>query len=617
MRIDVNFFKSYLLIFLLVTCSIANPLYVDEKTSFYDILPHAQIYIDKIKTLDLKEIQKKEFTANKEKLLAYGYSPDFSVWVKFTLKNSTDKKIDKIIEYGNAISTHIEFYNPSHEYKKELDGLYTMNPKRKTINPIFKIKLEPHQVKTFYLKASSHATPLIIKLNLWNVDEFYDKEIFHQICLALFFGAMIILVLYNLFIFFFTKDISYLTYVVYLVATIAHHTLYVGVANIYLLTQEKIITSVEYSAIAVVLPIYTLALFSKTFLKTKQYPIWDKILNILIAINTLSIIFFAFIHSYNEIISIFLAALFLYLVFLTAYATYRKNRQAYFILIGWIIVFVAWFLMYLSSIGTFDIYQYFPYVVEVALVLEALLFSIALADKINQLQFQKRESDKELIRHQEHEKAKLEKEVKERTKSLQESLDERELLMKELNHRVKNNMQMIISLLRLQADNEKDKKLIDSLKVAEYRIQAMSHLHEMLYSQENITHIDMSLYIKNMISELSSNFDPNANVHVSLHVKGSLLLKQAVYLGLILNEILTNAYKYAFKEKGEIKIEFTCKDKIACLHVEDNGIGFDEKSIAENSLGLTVIKALSEKQLKGTYMLNSKAGTDWKVEFSI
>jgi hypothetical protein len=220
--------------FLLVTCSVAKPLHVDEKTSFYDILPYAQIYIDKTKTLNLKEIQKKEFTSNSEKLLAYGYSPDFSVWVKFTLKNSTDKKIDKIIEYGNAITTHIEFYNPDNEYKKELDGLFTMNSKRKTVNPVFKIKLESNQTKTFYLKAYSHATPLIIKLNLWNANEFYDKEIFHQICLALFFGAMIVLILYNLFIYFFTKDISYLFYISYLIAMTAHHALYVGVAHIYI-----------------------------------------------------------------------------------------------------------------------------------------------------------------------------------------------------------------------------------------------------------------------------------------------------------------------------------------------------------------------------------------------
>lgn len=200
--------------------------------------------------------------------------------MKFTLKNSTDKTIEKIIEYDNAITTHLEFYNPDKNYQKEIEGgLYNINAKRKTINPTFKIKLEANQTKVFYLKGSSHTTPLIIKLNLWNADAFYDEEIFHQICLTLFFGAMIVLVLYNLFIFFFTKDISYLFYISYLVAMTVHHALYVGVAQIYLLTQEQIITLIMYASIIVNLPVYTLTLFSKTFLKTKQYPLWDKIIN--------------------------------------------------------------------------------------------------------------------------------------------------------------------------------------------------------------------------------------------------------------------------------------------------------------------------------------------------
>ena len=494
----MKFLKFYLLISLFVTICIAKPIQVDESVAFYDILPHSQIYIDYTKDLNIKDIQKKDFNFNNKKLLSYGFSPDFSVWVKFTLNNSTDKTTEKIIEYDNAISAYVEFYNPDKNYKKEIDGLYSMNPKRKTLNPIFKIKLKANQTKTFYLKASSHATPLIIKLNLWNSNEFYAKEIFHQACLALFFGAMLILMFYNLFIFFFTKDISYLFYVSYLIAITLHHALYVGVAHIYLLTQEQIILAVIYSSFVINLPIYTLALFSKTFLKTKQYPIWNKILNFYIITAPIVAILFTITDSHHQVRNLFFVAFMFYLIAMVIYASYKKNRQAYFLLVGWFILAIAWIFMMLSSGGLFNIYQYFPYIIEVAIILEALLFSLALADRMNQLQFQKQQLDKKLILHQKFEKEKLEKKVKERTQSLQESLDERELLMKELNHRVKNNMQLIISLLRLQSHNEKDEKLINSLKVAEHRIQAMSHLHELLYNQDTLTHIDMTEYINNM-----------------------------------------------------------------------------------------------------------------------
>jgi len=137
----LNFFKSYLLIFLLVTCSISKPLNVDEKTSFYDILPYAQIYIDKTKSLTLNDIRTKEFKQNKKKLLAYGYSPDFYVWVKFTLKNSTDKKIDKIIEFNSPLVDTIIFFEKGKTPIYE--GMRHISEERLTINPIFSVYLNP------------------------------------------------------------------------------------------------------------------------------------------------------------------------------------------------------------------------------------------------------------------------------------------------------------------------------------------------------------------------------------------------------------------------------------------------------------------------------------------
>ena len=94
-------------------------------------------------------------------------------------------------------------------------------------------------------------------------------------------------------------------------------------------------------------------------------------------------------------------------------------------------------------------------------------------------------------------------------------------------------------------------------------------------------------------------------------------VKQAVYLGLILNEIFTNSYKYAFKNKGNINVVFTCKKGKALLHVKDDGIGFDVKTISQDSLGHMLIKTLTQKQLKGCYMLDAKNGVEWKVEFKV
>ena len=138
-----------LISYLFISFSSANILEIDNKTKSYDLLPHSKIYIDNTKSLDLQDIYKRdrEFKHNNKKLLAYGYAPDFNVWVKFTLKNSTDKPLNKIIEYGNPLATHIEFFNLTDNYV-EKEGLFQVKKNRKTINPVFKIKLQANESKT-------------------------------------------------------------------------------------------------------------------------------------------------------------------------------------------------------------------------------------------------------------------------------------------------------------------------------------------------------------------------------------------------------------------------------------------------------------------------------------
>ncbi len=207
----------FLIFFINFTYTYADILSIDDKTDKYELLQHSSIFIDKTNALTIDDIQKDniKFEKNNEPLLGYGYSPDFTVWVKFTLKNNTDKPLRKILEYANSLTTHISFFDISSK-KVFKEGLLNINKNRKTLTPIFKVKLTPSETKTYYIKVSSYITTLIIKLNLWDHNTFYEKEIKHQLILALFFGAMSILAIYNLFIFFFTKDISYLYYVLYI-----------------------------------------------------------------------------------------------------------------------------------------------------------------------------------------------------------------------------------------------------------------------------------------------------------------------------------------------------------------------------------------------------------------
>jgi len=605
-------FKIFFL--LLLSSSIyAKPLIITDRIEQYDLLSHAQIFIDKSRNLNLSDIKKREneFITNNENLLGYGYSPDFDVWIKFSLKNSTKKHINKILEYDNSLTTEISFFDPNDNYSIIKDGLFNISKNRKTINPTFTISLNPNETKIYYLKTSSYITPLIIKLNIINEKEFYAKEMKHQFYLALFFGAMVILALYNIFIYFFTKDISYLFYVLYIIGIIAHQLIYVGIGSIYVFNQTWVITIINFATVLVSFPSYALALFSKTFLKTKQYPIFDKILNFYLISVPLSLVLFTYTDLFPSLRNVFYISLTIFLFLLTIYATYKKNRQAYFIVLGWMVLLMAWLAMYFSSIGIFNIFKYFPYIVEVALVLEAIIFSIALADRINQLQKDKHDANQSLIKQQLNEKQRLKTKVSEKTKDLETALDEKGLLLKELNHRVKNNMQMIISLIRLQSNEIKDEKLQNIFLTAQNRINAMSQLHELLYKQESLTHINAYDYFTILIEELKDSYDND--IHIIYDIQTQLKMEQAIYCGLILNELVSNSFKYAFEnEKGAINISLAKKDMSYELLVSDNGIGYD-KTKSSNSLGLILVDTLAKKQLRGNLEFESTNGVSVKI----
>lgn len=211
------------------------------------------------------------------------------------------------------------------------------------------------------------------------------------------------------------------------------------------------------------------------------------------------------------------------------------------------------------------------------------------------------------LQQKKNEKKKLELQVKERTNKLNNSLDEKALLLRELNHRVKNNMQIIISLLRLQSDRTKDKKLNEVIMTIQNRINAMSKLHELLYKQDSTLSLDTYEYFEKLIDELNDSIDNE--VDINLIVETELNIDQAIYCGLILNELVTNSLKYAFVDtkNKQIDIRLSEQNNWFTLNIKDNGIGYDQKT-TKDSLGLTVVKRLVDRQLDGDINIDTSNG---------
>lgn len=201
-------------------------------------------------------------------------------------------------------------------------------------------------------------------------------------------------------------------------------------------------------------------------------------------------------------------------------------------------------------------------------------------------------------------------------------LTEKDWLLREVHHRVKNNLQIVMSLLSSQSAFLENTAALDAIHESQNRVQAISLIHQKLYSGTNLASITMAAYVSDLIGYLADCFDTrHRGIRIEQMVENfNLDLAQAVPLGLILNEAITNAIKYAFDEKGGeiiIAIQEVGTDGLM-LHISDNGKGlpadFDIKSVS--SLGMEMMKALS-KQLGGELKIRNKSGLHISLEFLI
>ncbi|HIE30271.1 TPA: response regulator [Candidatus Poribacteria bacterium] len=200
------------------------------------------------------------------------------------------------------------------------------------------------------------------------------------------------------------------------------------------------------------------------------------------------------------------------------------------------------------------------------------------------------------------------------------SLEEKEVLLSEIHHRVKNNMQIISSMLRLQGRYIKDETYLQIFKDSQNRIRSMALIHEKLCQSENMANIDLDSYIRDLANSLYRTYAIAENVELKIDVENvSLSIDSAIPCGLIINELISNALKYAFPNgrEGEISINFRRIGDEVELVVKDNGIGMPQDLDLKHveSLGLQLVTTLVENQLRGNLELSRTEGTEFRITF--
>ncbi len=207
--------------------------------------------------------------------------------------------------------------------------------------------------------------------------------------------------------------------------------------------------------------------------------------------------------------------------------------------------------------------------------------------------------------------------------AIKKSLKEKETLLTEVHHRVKNNLAIISGLLEMQVFNAEDEQLLAKLKESQSRIQSIAMVHEKLYSSDSFSEIAIDQYIEDLLDWIEGSMsDYEKDITVEKEMDAILLtVNQAIPCGLLLNELITNCYKHAFtgQDSGKIRISVKQKGSEIELHVEDSGLGLpdDFDLEEESSLGMTIINTLTHQLNGNLEIISEGTGTSFTLTFNI
>lgn len=214
----------------------------------------------------------------------------------------------------------------------------------------------------------------------------------------------------------------------------------------------------------------------------------------------------------------------------------------------------------------------------------------------------------------------LEEEIRLRTMEITKQNEEKSLMLKEIHHRVKNNLQIISSLLNLHAETIQDPRVLSLFEDLRHRVNSMALIHEKMYKSKNLVNIDIAGYIDELIRTLIDAYDSNKNIRLKSDIQHiEFKIDTIVPLGLILSEIVSNSLKYAFDGRTEGEIEVSMKklnNNVFVLEVGDNGTGIkkDVDFKTTDSLGMMLIRMLTE-QLSGEVTMETDGGTHYQIVF--
>ena len=592
-----------------------------EETDGDSILPYTRIAITDNNVTLSSVIEKAAFIPYNDEVINLGVSQK-RLWIVFALQNHTDHPVTRLLVPTSSLIEEIVLYDGRTGELIEKKGLMHLENTHSTLFFHMHLTLPPHSSKTYYLSIHSTYSPVAFKLLLEDEKTFYHDDKYHKAFNILLIGIVLALMLYAFFLSFYMRDRSYFYYGLYLFTLLYQQITYIGLTKIYF-PPSFVTMDLEIVLLKVGSLIVTSALFAIHFLNTKQIPWIDRIYRIFILMTLTEMLFLDPKSSFALPMLIVTGAFFVTYQLFAGIVIYRKGyKQARLFIMGFTLVFVTYLFLITDALGiTTLMIDFFNNSLILVSALEAFILSLAFADRYLILEEEKRRKERQLVEETINRTRLIEEEVEKKTEALNKALHTQELLIKEIHHRVKNNLQIILSMIRLQYDEVDDPRMEESFITLEHRINTIAKTYSMLLSSDDLENINIATYIDALLYDISESYSYTQYgvemvSDIGVH---EIPLKQAVYIGLIINELVTNAYKYAFKNvKGIIHVSLH-RDKESgdyLLVIEDNGSGYsiDKK---KKSLGLKLIYALIHDQLGGSIEVDSEKHTKYTIRFRV
>jgi two-component sensor histidine kinase len=586
----------------------AEPLQLWPEVARFPLGMHLDILEDAARQWTIHDIVAEPitqlFTPSRSRSPAFGFTLS-AYWVRFSVVNPLDQDVQWWLEIAYPPMDRIDLYTSmasgQFDFRRTGDLLPFHTREVKERNFIFQLPLPPKGQQTYYIRFET-AGVMNLPLTIFSSSALVEKIHREEILQGLYYGAILIMLIYNFFIFLSIRDTSYLYYVLFNCGWMLAMLTLNGLAFQYLWSRGVWWTNNSLLFFFCFSFLWGVQ-FSRAFLETaKNTPVFDKILCglILLSGSGVAASLFASYHFAVRLTNII--GMFSVLIWINGFLCLLQGvRTARYYMCAWSALIIGVAVLSLKNCGILPHTVWTAWAPQIGSATEIALLSLGLAGRIKTLRRQKEQAEKALM---------------------ETRITMQDALLKEVHHRVKNNLQVISSLLGLQSEYATDQRVLEMFKESQHRVESMAFIHERLYRADDSRRIDVADYTHTLASHLFVSYGARAEpITLTLDMDNMMLgIDTAIPCGLIIHELVTNAIKHAFPDgrKGEIRLSMVVNEAGQyTLVVSDNGIGFPTDLDFRNteSLGLQLVTTLTE-QLDGTIALESKGGTTFTIAFA-